>query len=278
MLNLLLIYSAPLFAQQAVFFGEIGNFNSAVAISINPNGHIFVSDKETNEITKLDTLGKVIRKIGGYGWTVSSFDNPVDLHSNTLNVYVADKNNDRIQIFDKDLNFISEFSSKNFINETYFFRYPTSVGIFSQGDLFILDSDNSRILKFNSRGEFSASLGDYLSGSYQLKNPNNFAICNNGKIVVLDFQTVVIFDLFGNLINKRVLDFLPIKINCSLDVVTISGDSRIDYSFNFCEQHSEMLNTISLNKDSDIVDSAIFKDKLYILTTNKILIYQLIKL
>jgi hypothetical protein len=88
-----------------VFIKSFGNFQSAASFDIDLNGNFYVSDIEENNIVKLDSLGNEIVSIGGYGWSESSFDRPVSIITNTLSVYVADENNDRVQRFDKDLNF-----------------------------------------------------------------------------------------------------------------------------------------------------------------------------
>jgi hypothetical protein len=112
MLILLIISSLPVNGQELILLQEIGSFQSASSIAINQAGFIYVSNAGSNEIVKMDTLGNVIRTIGGYGWSASAFDYPIKIFANTLNVYVADRNNDRIQIFDKDLNYLSEISSR----------------------------------------------------------------------------------------------------------------------------------------------------------------------
>ena len=127
------------------------------------SGNIFVSDIGLNTITKFDSTGKIIINIGGFGWEESTFDEPIDIVTNTLSLYVADKNNNRIQRFDKDLNYISEFSGKK-DNGKIEFGYPTCIDISSIGDLYILDSDNYRILKFNLTGEYLQEIGRQLGG------------------------------------------------------------------------------------------------------------------
>ena len=111
MLILLFIFSSACLPQKLIFQGQIGSFNFASSLSINSSGNLYVADTGTNEIIELDTLGNILKTIGGFGRKELSFDLPDDVFANTLNVYVADKNNDRIQIFDKDLNFLSSFKA-----------------------------------------------------------------------------------------------------------------------------------------------------------------------
>ena len=93
----LLAFYLTSYAQTFVEKEQLGDFTSASAFSVSPSLHIYVSDSQTNEITKLDSIGNAIKTIGGYGWDENSFDNPVDIYANVLQVYVADKNNNRIQ-------------------------------------------------------------------------------------------------------------------------------------------------------------------------------------
>lgn len=272
LLILLIIAPLPVKAQELIYFGEIGSFQSASSMSINQLGFIFVSDSRTNEILKLDTLGNIIKSIGGYGWSASSFDNPSDLFSNTLNVYAADRNNDRIQIFDKDLNYLSEISSKK-SNERFQFRYPGSVGVNSQGDLFLLDTDNARILKFNFRGEFITEIGGFESGSYILNKPTVFTINNANQIILIDSDDLVIFDQFGNLIHKTKQIKKFTNINFSSNSLILTGDGFIGLLNDGGNNRMNEIRLYKLSSEEKAIDASIFNGRLYILTEKKILIY-----
>lgn len=276
LLILLLVILQTIPAQTFVHSGQIGTFNTANSFAINPAGYFYISDIGSNEILKLDTLGNVIKSIGGYGWTESSFDEPSDVFANTLNVYVCDKNNNRIQYFDKDLNFLSQFTTENSNDETKTFRYPISSAVSTQGDLFILDSDNNRILKYNSRGEFQAMIGGYDAGYYSLMNPIQFSITAS-KLLVLDSQFLVIFDLFGNGIKKIKLEFVPENINSLFNNVCINDKSRIILIDESNLESGNVANVRFLSKiEEDIVDALVFNAKLYLLTNNSILIYKIV--
>ena len=135
-LLLVLFLSVCAFSQTFKYQGSIGVFDEASAISINATGFIFVADKATNMIYKLDTLGKALVSIGGYGWQTASFDEPVDIFSSTLDVFVSDKNNHRIQRFDKDLNFVSQLYKREAKNQNARFGYPLGCAVSNLGDLY----------------------------------------------------------------------------------------------------------------------------------------------
>jgi len=275
---LLLVTVNSVLPQNIVFTGQIGSFSSARSFSINSLGHIYVSDVSTNEIIKLDTLGKVIKTIGGYGWTESSFDYPADVFATPLNIYIADKNNNRIQLFDKDLNFLSFLSTQNSDDDRIKFRYPLSSAVSSQGDVFILDSDNKRILKFNSRWEYQTSIGSYDAGSFALVNPKQFTITTDAKIIVVDSGNLVLFDQFGNGIKIIQFPFEPENINAAFQIICVNDKSQIAY---FLDSDLELnnLKPVIFNPEleDDIEDSFIYNSKLYLLTKNAILIYKIVQ-
>lgn len=278
-LSILLFTSVNYIIPQTIIYsGQIGSFNSAKSFSINSLGYIYVSDVSSNEIIKLDTLGKVIKSIGGYGWKESSFDYPIDVFATPLNIYVADKNNNRIQLFDKDLNFLSYFSNQNSDDDRIRFRYPLSSAVSSQGDIMILDSDNRRILKFNSRWEYQTSIGSYESGSFALVNPKHFTITYDAKILVVDSKNLILFDQFGNGIKKIQLPFEVENISATYSTICVNDKSQISY-FTNSYLDSNNFNPFIFNPklEDDIEDSFLFNSKLYLLTKKTILIYKIIQ-
>lgn len=271
---ILLIVTIANYGQNLIPSGEIGSFSSARSFSINPYGIIFVTDDLKNEIIKLDTLGNVLKSIGGYGWDINSFDNPIDVYANVLNVYVADKNNNRIQIFDKDLNFLSQISTNNTTDERFAFKYPSSVVTSTQGDFFILDGDNLRILRFNLRGEFISEIGGIDAGEYRLTTPVKLSIDSNFNLLTTERNTLFIFDQFGNGKQKITLPFEAKNLNTLFNNFVIVNEKQILIA-NTSTDSNPVLNTVNPKLVEDIVDACVFKSKLYVLTNSTIFIYQL---
>ncbi|MBI3125405.1 MAG: NHL repeat-containing protein [Ignavibacteriales bacterium] len=270
----LLIITIANYGQNLIPAGEIGSFNSAGSFSINPYGIIFVSDDLKNEITKLDTLGNVIKTIGGYGWDNSSFDCPIDVFSNVLNVFVADKNNNRIQLFDKDLNFLSQLSTQESGDERFSFRYPTSVATSNQGDFYVLDSDNQRILKFNLRGEFISEFGGIEAGEFRMTNPVKFCLDDNFNLLAIEGNSLFVFDQFGNGKKKLSLPVTAKNINSLFSWITLV-DAKSVVVFESNNDFTAPLKSIKLDLAEEIVDACVFKSKLYVLTSSAIFIYQM---
>jgi hypothetical protein len=271
---LLAYFTGLAFSQTFIFQNEIGQFKQAAAFSINEAGIIYVTDANTNEIYKLDTLGKTLKYTGGFGWSTGEFDDPVNVFATPLNVYVCDKNNHRVERFDKDLNYVSQISTRNSDTSAEQFGYPLCAVTSSQGDLFILDSENKRIVKFDTFGNFISNFGGFDSGDYSLTNPLCFAISRQNNLYVIDDKKLIIFDQYGNGVAKFNTNVKFNKINILLGYLTINNENEIYYC-NLANQFS--LNKISLDenvKDTTIVSSIIFGQKLYVLTPEKILIYK----
>jgi DNA-binding beta-propeller fold protein YncE len=98
--------------------GVAGNgpdtFDRPTGVAIAPNGDIFVSDGHnpnkfnTARVVKFAKDGRFIKTWGRKGSAPGDFDEPHDifLGGSQNRVYVADRRNNRVQVFDQDGNFI----------------------------------------------------------------------------------------------------------------------------------------------------------------------------
>lgn len=263
------------FAQKYQFEYSFGQFKKASSFYINPAGYIYVTDKNTNEIFALDTLGNIIKEIGGYGWRESAFDEPVDVFADALKVFVADKNNHRIQRFDKNLNFNFQIFTRDNENEQERFGYPLSAVMSNQGDIYILDSENIRIVKFDIFGNFIQNFGSYDYGNYALSRPKQLAISNRNNVYIIDGKQIIIFDQYGNGAGKitGTEDFSSIRI--IYEWMTVSTGEKIFFTnLNFPDLSLKEITFAASTEVPQIVSSFIFNDKLYILSEEHILVFK----
>ncbi|QQS34613.1 MAG: NHL repeat-containing protein [Ignavibacteriales bacterium] len=271
----IVLLPATILSQQFKFAGEIGSFKDASSFYINSSGHIYVTDSGKDEIYKLDTTGTVLKFAGGFGWDNGSFDDPVDIFATSLTVYVCDRNNHRIQRFDKDLNFISSLSTRENENSNEQFGYPISCVTSAQGDMFILDSENNRIIKFDMFGNFIQNFGGFDYGDFALSKPVSMAVSPSNTLFFVDGNSIVLYDQFGNGISRvgTELQFKNIRIN--FFGVTMNTGEQIYYSTLSSKELKLMEIQLSETKSGfKIISSIIFNDKLYVLTPTRILIYE----
>ena len=155
-------------------------------------------------------------KFGEFGINDGQFTEPSGVTINTNNdIIVADTNSHRIQIFDKDGNFKFKFGECG--KRDGQLLYPNRVSIVKQtGDIVVTErSPTHQIQIYNKYGQFLRKFGANI-----LQHPRGVCVDHKGRIVVVECKVmrVIIFDLYGNVLNKfncsKYLEF-PNGVCCS---------------------------------------------------------------
>ncbi len=269
-----LFHSTEIYSQTFVYSNSFGKFKSATSFTITSVGFFYITDSGTDEVYKLDTLGNLLKYAGGYGWDEGLFDNPADVYANPLSVYVCDKNNHRIERFDKDLNFIWQLYTRNSDTTAQRFGYPLGCSVSSQGDLYVLDSENKRIVKFDLFGNFNLNFGGYDAGIYSLNDPKKLAVSENNEIYVADGNRIVIFDQYGNGISIIKMNDKISGLRIIFNNLTVNSDSTIyQANLNLHDLSLSKIKLITSDISYPIIESLIFNNKLYVLTRNNIEVF-----
>ena len=142
--------------------GVAGNdehhFNAPSDVVVAPNGDIFVADghgADTNaRIVKFSKDGKFITAWGHKGTGPGEFQTPHGLAMDSAGrLYVADRENDRLQIFDQDGKFIAEWKQ---------FGRPSGVFIDKNDMIYVADSQSGE--KFNKSFKQGIRIGSVKDG------------------------------------------------------------------------------------------------------------------
>jgi hypothetical protein len=180
---------------------SVGSFERATHIFAGKQGAIYVLDADQNKIFAFSDITQTPKSIGGFGWSTGSFDKPTGIATDGINVYVSDYGNHRIQRFDRNLNYLSSFSTRDTSDAFSRFGYPLDVAMSELGDLFILDGENLRVLKFNPQQLFERSFGDINAGKGKLQNPIRLVVTTS-RIFIGEQTRIVVFDYFGNYLSS----------------------------------------------------------------------------
>ena len=193
--------------------------NCPIGIATNKMGNTYITDGRSHCLRKFDKSFKSIGTVGCQGGTLGNFNNPGRLDINQRGeVFVCDKDNSRIQIFDanlrfrrwygtgkplgvacgkKDEIFVTDMSKNRLCiihDQTFGLRefckdLNTPRGTFVNEDyVYITEAGSSQISVYRHDGRFVGSLGNGV-----LKNPGGITGDEDGFLYVCDEGASAIF-------------------------------------------------------------------------------------
>lgn len=185
--------------------GDITGFKNAVSMTTDGKGVLYVLDSEANEVLKLDSNLNLLKRAGGPGSGQLQFYYPTYIDASSgLDVFISDGRNYRIQRLDQNLAFIGELrtDTKTFTEELQF-NTPLASIVVNSNNLYVIDSDNKRIVIYERGMNPNNTFGDFKSGEGKLVNPIKIQKDNNNFIYVLDSDKkgILKYDNFGNYIS-----------------------------------------------------------------------------
>jgi sugar lactone lactonase YvrE len=258
---------------------SLGTFQQAARLTTNPQGWVYVSDTEQNLVLLFRGDETQSVSVGGYGWTSTTFDKPTGFATDGLNLYVSDYGNHRLQRFDRNLNFISSFATRDTSVVEARFGYPLGVALSRLGDLFVLDGENLRVVKFVGNVRFERSFGDIDDQRSRLRQPQKILVGPNDQVYVLEPDRLLEFDYFGHYLRtigdrsfKNALGFCLVPGG----VVVVTHTAL--FWFNDRGDLARVIQTADLQTRTPLgpmEDVAIAADRLLILTSTRLHIFQL---
>ena len=139
-------------------------------------------------------------KFGEFGVMEGQFTEPSGVAVNAQNdIIVADTNNHRIQIFDKEGRFKFQFGECG--KRDGQLLYPNRVSVVkTSGDIIVTErSPTHQIQIYNQYGQFARKFGANV-----LQHPRGVTVDSKGRIIVVECKVmrVIIFDQMGNVLHK----------------------------------------------------------------------------
>jgi DNA-binding beta-propeller fold protein YncE len=144
-----------------------------------------------------------VAKWGTKGSSDGQFNSPRGVATDTQdNVYVADTDNNRIQVFDSSGNFLRTWGDGGTGDGE--FDAPRDITADSQDNVYVIDSGNNRIQVFDSSGNFLRKWGSGGSGDGQFNSPRGVATDSQDNVYVVDQINlrIQVFDSSGNFLRK----------------------------------------------------------------------------
>jgi tripartite motif-containing protein 71 len=186
-------------------FGEegrgAGQFALPDGIGVDDAGTIWVADSQNNRIQRFTTDGRPVRfdpfRRQSRSTAPGRFDLPYDVDVDALgNLYVADTQNHRIQVFTPEGRFVRMWGRNGGSGEPGVapgeFDQPRGLTLDSFGNVWVADHENARVQKFSPDGRLQLVLGknggdgSFGDGVGEFNSPRG--LCNDfeGNVYVAD--------------------------------------------------------------------------------------------
>jgi DNA-binding beta-propeller fold protein YncE len=166
-------------------------FNRPTGVAFAANGDVYIADGYVNSrVVKLNKDGEYLRQWGTKGTGDGQFNLVHDVAVDSRGrVYVCDRSNSRVQIFDADGNFLGKWTD---LGQPWGITYSAR-----ENALYMCDGLNDRVVKLNLDGQILGVLGGpgKLPGKFHFAH--NIAVDSTGAIYVAEIR------------NWRVQKFAP---------------------------------------------------------------------
>src|SRR5262249_6944728 len=152
------------------------HFNQPTDVAFDSAGNIYITDGYGNSrVLKFDKYGKFLLTWGTKGSGPGQFDLPHTIAIDEDLIYVGDRENARIQIFDTSGHFIKEWKNLG---------HPYGLFITPEHFIFMADGEAGTVLKINRDGQV---LGTYSQqGPQRALAPHAIAVDKDNSIFIAE--------------------------------------------------------------------------------------------
>ena len=138
-----------------------------------------------------------LREWGSYGSGDSQFDRARSVATDSSgNVYVVDRDNERIQKFSSNGSFLLEWGEYG--SGPGQFDNPEGVAVDASGNVFVTDGENERVQKFTSSGTYLTEWDASGSPPGQFDHPQGIEVDSSGNVYVTDREDDIVVKFTGS--------------------------------------------------------------------------------
>jgi Concanavalin A-like lectin/glucanases superfamily/FG-GAP-like repeat/HYDIN/CFA65/VesB-like, Ig-like domain/Abnormal spindle-like microcephaly-assoc'd, ASPM-SPD-2-Hydin/FIMAH domain/NHL repeat len=209
-------------------------------VAVDITGNVYIADTDNERIRKVDTAGKIstVAGNGSVGFngdgglaTNANLHSPLGVAMDAAgNLYIADTGNGSIRKVSANGNISTVagisgtggFSGDGGPATSAMLGIPSGIGVDSDGNLYIADSNNGRIRKVDTSGTIATVAGDGIGGFVGDGGPATIASLMYPRGVALDSaRNLYIADTNNNRIRK---------VDTSGNISTVAGNGSFGYS------------------------------------------------
>lgn len=182
-------------------------------VALDPHGNLYIPDAGNNRIQRFDEAGSPMGPLGAVGEGPGQFSFPCDVDIDDAGViYVADTYNCRIQKLTPQGVLLVSIGEETGTEggsgpRSVVLDEPLAVTVDLDGNIFVADTNNHRLLKFDADGAPLLELGEAGEGRRQFSYPSDVRVQADGTIYVADMDNsrVQEFDARGRALAQFAL-------------------------------------------------------------------------
>ena len=179
-----------------------GQWMLPVAIALDRQQNLYVTDEHQHRITVFDLAGNFLRQWGEPGTEPGQMRAPSGIAINDDDVvHVVEQGNNRVQRFTTDGESLGTWGQAG--SAPGEFNMPWGIGLDTAANVYVADWRNDRIQKFTPSGQHLATIGTSGSAPGQLSRPSGVCVDSDGYIYVSDWgnERVQLFNANGEFIQ-----------------------------------------------------------------------------
>jgi hypothetical protein len=196
-----MVGGVAIFDVKAQAFEELGvdrngRLRLPINISVDEDGTRYVADSKIRRVMVYGRDNRFLRSLGDPAtWK------PSDVAIAGERLYVADAENGQVVVLEKETGRELDRFGGFGVEESQRFL-PTNLDVDSDGNLYVADSGNGRVFKFDARGKLLRQFGSLGSLHGQFVRPKGVAVDRENRLYVVDaaHEVVQIFDSDGRLL------------------------------------------------------------------------------
>ncbi|TES93513.1 MAG: 6-bladed beta-propeller [Candidatus Cloacimonadota bacterium] len=223
--NRILVFNDSLFSHQFGGFGTgTGRLNDPSSFVVSPN-YLYVYDAGAEKISKYNLNGDFVGSI----FENNNMDRCAMALDDFGNIYICSSEENKIVKISNAGEEIVSFGSFGWGEG--FLDNPQGITVSSNGDIYVSDTDNSRVEIFNSQGQFKREIGKGV-----LKRPIDLDIDSWDNLFICDIEVkkIFIFDREGKLKNEiKAMVEEPVNIAISENGKLYIADRKARRVFSF---------------------------------------------
>jgi streptogramin lyase len=180
---------------------ESGLLRDARALSVAPDGSIYIADTGHHRILQLGPDGALLGEIGGLGREHGQFQWPIDVAAEYgTSLWISDFGNRRVERFTRRFTYQGTIELPSSTADMP--GQPGMLATTAMGDLFVIEQDEQRLLKYNPLGILQAEFASE-KGTGWISAAKSMAARSDVGVIWADAEANLVrhIDVYANPLN-----------------------------------------------------------------------------